>query len=160
MKRYMLMLMVAGAIAGASLASVADAAFSGNVCGLLTKKQVATAGVTPLKCTTEPTVRLEGGIDYHGYWGASAIAPASLLFQVNTGSASYLAVAKRVVGDIPGAKKASGIGSVAYVGASVNGTTTVQFVVGNYICTMYFTKEKSLKAAAALALAKIVAGEL
>ncbi len=160
MQRYLLELVVVGVIAGGSLASVADASFSGNVCGLLTAKQVASAKVTPAKCTTEPTVRQSGGIDYHGYWGTGPIAASSLLFQVNTGTATYLQLAKRVVGDIPGAKKVSGIGSVAYIGSSVNGTTTVQFVVGNYICTMYFNKVKSLKSAAVIALAKVVAGEL
>jgi hypothetical protein len=159
-QRYLPVVVVAAAIVGGLLASAASAAFSGGVCGLLTAKQVATANVTPLKCTTESTVDTDGGIDYHGYWGTAAFAPSSLVFQVNTGTTAYLQLAKRVVGDIPGAKKVSGIGSVAYIGSSGNGSTAVQFIVSKYICTMYFTKTKSLKPAAALALAKVVAGKL
>jgi hypothetical protein len=159
-QRYLLVLVIVVTIVGGLLASAANAAFSGQVCGLLTAKQVATANVTPLKCTAEPTVHADGGIDFHGYWGTAAFAPSSLVFQVNTGTAAYLQLAKRVVGDLVGAKKVSGIGSVAYIGAAGNGSTAVQFVVGKYVCTMYFTKVKSLKSAAALALAKVVASEL
>jgi hypothetical protein len=54
------MLAVALAIVGGFVAAVADAAFSGHVCGLLTTKQVAAANVTPPKCATEPIIKDKG----------------------------------------------------------------------------------------------------
>jgi len=158
----------AGIAAVATLVGVARAdpagTFSGNVCGLLNAKQVASV-VAATKCTPEPKVAGAGITAYHGYWGAS---PASstrpyLSFQINTGNAAYLQRAKAALPQtlmIAGTpKKIAGIGSYAYEAAGTT-RTAIGFQAGTYICTIVVQKAKGKSLSSFNKLAKIVAGKL
>jgi hypothetical protein len=158
----------AGVAAVAILVGVARAGvegnFSGNVCSLLSAKQVASV-VAATTCTPEPKVAAAGITDYHGYWGAS---PASstrpyLSFQINTGNAAYLRQSRATLPQtlmIAGTpKKIAGIGSYGYEATGPT-RTAIGFQAGKYICTIVVQKAKGRSLSSFNKLAKIVAGKL
>jgi hypothetical protein len=164
MHRFRLAIVVATVVAAGAAVSTAGAAFSGNVCSLLSANQVATVHVAPLKCTAEKTVHTSIFTAYHGYWGKGVTSPGVLLLGCNTGNAAYLKVAKTTLRTLPGVPiKVSGIGSVAYeVALYSHGTrTTINFVVGGYICAVTLWANKALKSITTFnTLAKAVAAKL
>ncbi len=155
-----------GIAAFALFAATANAggSFTGNVCGLLTAKQVATV-VAAGKCTREPKVSLAGAADYHGYWGANPASPKLpyLSFQINTGPSAYMQRAKTTLPQavlIAGPPvKATGIGSLAYEAAGPT-REAVSFLAGEYICTIVVQKPKTKSLAALNKVARVVAAKL
>ena len=141
-------------------AAVARPAFTGNVCTLLTAKQVATAHVTS-KCTHRTTTGSASTL-YYGSWGATTTGPHLSLtvnsFSSTTSSAFQLS--KKYLGQIPNAKRVSGIGSAAWSSRQGN-TTTINFVVGHDTCNFGLMTAKPLTSLApAIALAKAIAAKL
>ena len=108
-------LAVAAAMAAALAVSAAGArtAFNGNVCSLLSAKQVA-AVHAPSKCTRR-TSSGSGVTDNYGTWGSATgphLSVAVQAYQSTTSSAFKLA--KQYLGQLPNAKKVSGVGSLAW----------------------------------------------
>jgi hypothetical protein len=152
---------VAAAIAVALAAPVASArtAFNGNVCSLLSAKQVAAVHV-PSKCTRR-TSSGSGVTIYVGTWGSVSgphLSVAVDAYQSTTGSAFKLA--KQYLGQLPNAKKVSGVGGLAW--ESSQGTVTMlNFVVGHDVCNLGLTTAQPVKSLApVIALAKAIAAKL
>ena len=152
---------VAAAMAAALAVPGAGArtAFNGNVCSLLSAKQVA-AVHAPSKCTHR-TSSGSAGTDNYGTWGSATgphLSVAVNTYQSTTSSAFKLA--KKYLGELPNAKKVSGVGSLAW--ESSQGTVTVlNFVVGHDICNLSLTSAQPSKSLSpVIALAKVVAAKL
>jgi hypothetical protein len=153
------LLLCAAAAAGPS-SSDARLAFSGNVCGLLTSKQVATVKVTPLKCSSQKPIKGSGGTLYYGNWGGTGLA-SHLSVSVDVhGDAAGLQQAKKFLGQFPHAKKVSGIGSLAYE-STAGDPAMLNFVVGNVVVNVGLQTKQPLTSMAALtALGKAIAAKL
>ncbi len=151
---------VAGAAPTASAKPDARVAFSRDVCSLLTLKQVASVNVTPLKCTNQKPIKGSGSTNYYATWGGTGLAPHLAVSIVAYTNATAFQQAKAFLGQFPGAKKVSGIGSVAY--ESTAGTPyMLNFIVGKNVVDLGLQTKQPLKSAAAFsALAKAIAGKL
>jgi hypothetical protein len=135
-------------------------AFSGDVCSLLTPKQVASVNVTPLKCSTQKPIKGSGGTLYFGNWGGTGLAPHLSVSVDAHSDAAGLQQAKGSLGHFPNAKKVSGIGSVAYESSSGN-PAMLNFIIGEDVVEIGLQTKQPLKSAAAFtALAKAIAGKL
>jgi hypothetical protein len=152
--------LLVGAVAAASTASSARLAFSGDVCSLLTSKQVASVKVTPLKCSGQKPIKGSGGTLYYGSWGGTGLAPhISVSVNVTSGAAG-LQQAKKFLGQFPHAKKVSGVGSLAYVSTSGD-PAMLNFVVGKNVVDLGVQTKQPLTSVAALtALGKAIAAKL
>ena len=161
MYRSRLAIVVATVVAACVVVSSADAAFSGNVCGLLSAKQVASVPVTPLKCSPMQTIKGPASTAYYGNWGGAAQAPHMLISVVLYQSATFFSAAKSHLNVLPGpAKKVAGIGSAAYE-SSGGGLTVINFIVGKYIVDINMRTNQPLKSLAAFnALSMSVASKL
>ncbi len=85
------------ALALASAASAAHDGFSGNVCSLLTTKEVASLNVSSTPCTSHKLANTSFGTGYSGGWGnlKPSSGEASLTFTVGKpATAAYLAYAR------------------------------------------------------------------
>jgi hypothetical protein len=159
--RHPCALAVAAAIAVVLAVPMASArtAFSGNVCSLLTAKQVAAVHV-PSKCTRRTSSR-SGSTDYYGTWGSASGPRLSVsvdAFQSTTSPAFKLAT--KYLGQLRNAKKVSGVGSLAWE-SSVGTVTMVNFVVGHDVCNLGLTTAQPVKSLApVIALAKAIATKL
>ena len=139
-------------------AALARPAFTGNVCSLLTAKQVAVVHV-PSKCTPSTTAGSASTLDY-GSWGTTTGPHLSLTVNSFKSTSAAFQLAKKYLGQIPNAKKVSGIGSVAWESRQGN-TTTINFVVGHDTCNLGLVTAKPLTSfAPAVALAKAIAAQL
>ena len=154
-------LAVATAIAVALAVPVASAktAFNGNVCSLLSATQVA-AVHAPSKCTRRTTSG-SGVTDNYGTWGSATdphLSVAVDAYQSTTSSAFKLAT--QYLGQLPNAKKVSGVGSLAWE-STQGAVTMLNFVVGHDICHLALTAGKPLKSLSpVIALAKTIAAKL
>jgi hypothetical protein len=125
---------VAAAVAAAS--ATAAPPFHGNVCGLLTARQIATLPGVSARCTNLRPAPGPGSTNYVGHWAGKT--PGSAGLQVTV--ASYadqgaLALAKRNLNQgFPGGtpKRAAGIGTGAYEAAGA-GSSAIHFGVGKYV---------------------------
>ncbi len=155
-----LMTFAPAASAGAASATVRVSAFSGQVCSLLTSSQVAAVHVMPLKCTAQKPIKGSGGTFYYGNWGGTALAPHLAVSIAAYTDATALQQAKTNLGRFANAKKVTGIGSVAY--ESTGGTSsTLNFVVGKYVCEVGLQTKRPLKTAAAFdAVGEAIAAKL
>jgi hypothetical protein len=142
------------------------AAFTGNLCTLVSAKEVASFGITT-QCKPT-TLNGPGFIGSTGIWGtqASPISP-HLAISCNTypsPSGPAWKVAFATLGTaLPGkAKKVSGIGSLAYEsGADGSTLSAINFVTGKKICNINMRTSKPLTSLAVFnALAKSVAAKL
>ena len=114
--------------------------FGGNVCGLLTAKQVtAISGVTG-KCKNEAPLSgpLPGSKQYTGNWaGATARSPALQVTVVRYTDAGALKLAlQNLKQGLPGGtpKKVTGIGDAAYEAKGPPGTGSgIHVAIGKYI---------------------------
>lgn len=151
---------VAGGAPTASGKADARVAFSGDVCSMLTLKQVASVNVTPLKCTTQKPIKGSGSTTYYGNWGGTGLAPHLAVSIVAYTDATAFQRAKMFLGQFPGAKKVSGIGSAAYE-STVSTPYMLNFIVGKDVVDLGLQPKQPLKSAAAFsALAKAIAGKL
>jgi hypothetical protein len=176
-RKYVLALALALAIAGGVVAAVADAAaFTGNACRLLTTPQVVAVNL-PAKCQTS----VQRGRGYAGYfanWSSSSngAAPA-LSVEIQRLSPSGLAAFKRQFARHPAlyaapAQKIPGLSLAVYqqLPRSVTGPTitvgATVFFVGDYRCLLSLAYPYSAggppipEKATAIRLTKIIAGEL
>jgi hypothetical protein len=108
------LLVSAVGVAAASGRAAARLVFSGDVCSLLTSKQVSSVKVTPSKCSSQKPIKGSGGTLYYGNWGGTGLAPHLSVSIDAHSDAAGLQQAKKLLGQFPNAKKVSGIGSVAY----------------------------------------------
>jgi hypothetical protein len=132
-------------------AGAARSSFSGNVCSLLTKSQLASVHVTVTKCTPHATVQNSEGTVYDAVWGIDKPtgAPRLNLGILKPANAAMLNLMK----------------SHALKPDLANGKTAAndQFVVGSYIVTLNLstpTNKPLGSIAPFLALAKVVGSEL
>ena len=153
-------IVIAGSTPTALAGAGARTAFSGDVCSLLTLKQVATVNVTPLKCTNQKPIKGSGGTLYYGNWGGTGLAPhLAVSIDAHT-DATGLQQAKAALGHFPNAKKVSGIGSVAYESTAGN-PAMLNFIIGKDVVEIGLQTKQPLKSVAAFnALAKAIAGKL
>jgi hypothetical protein len=143
--------------------SSAHAAFSGNVCGLLSTSEVATVHVTPLSCTARRPIKGPFSTSYSGNWGStSTLAPHLTVFVVTFSNSTALQIARKNLAVSPYAhvKKVSGIGSSAY--SSYSGVAAeVNFVSGDTTVTIVLRSSRALHSATPLTtLARVIAGKL
>jgi hypothetical protein len=158
-------LVVVLAAAGLTVpAEGARGSFSGNVCSMLTAKQVTTVHA-PSKCKPT-TLQGPGFTSSNGTWGTVTATGPHLSVTVNayqsTGSA-YFQIAKKVMNKLPGqAKKVSGIGSLAYEsGADGSTLAAINFILGKDIVDINLRAVQPPTSLAALnALAKAIAAQL
>jgi hypothetical protein len=149
------------ALAAAALvapAAVARPAFTGNVCSLLNEKQIAAAHV-PSKCTHNTSTGSTSTLA-SGSWGTATGPRLNITVNSFKSASSAFQLSKKYLGQLPNAKKVSGIGSVAW--ASMQGTTTsINFVVGHETCQLgLVTAKPPTSLAPAIALAKAIAAKL
>ena len=114
----------------------------------------------PSKCTHK-TSTSSGATLYYGSWGAATGPHLSVTvnsYQSTTSPAFQSA--KKYLGQLPHAKRVSGIGSLAW--ESSQGTVTmVNFVVGHDVCELGLVTAKPLTSLApVIALAKAIAAKL
>jgi hypothetical protein len=131
------LVVVLAMLAAASPASARSAAFSGNVCALLTAKQVtAISGVTA-KCKNAAPLPGPGSKQYTGNWaGATTRSPTlqvTVVHYIDPG-ALQLAVHNLKQG-LPGGtpKKVAGIGDGAYEAKGVGNGPGIHVAIGKYI---------------------------
>ncbi len=157
MRRTLFVALVAAALVAP--AAVARSAFTGNVCSLLTAKQVAVAHV-PSKCTHNTSAGSASTLSY-GSWGPATGPHLSITvdsFKSTTSPAFQLS--KKYLRQIPNAKKLSGIGSAAWASRQGN-ATSINFVVGHDTCQLGLVTAKPLTSLApAIVLAKAIAAKL
>ena len=157
MSRTLFATLVAAALVAP--AAVARPAFTGNVCSLLSARQVAAVHV-PSKCTHDSSTGSASTL-YSGSWGTATGPHLSITvnsFQSARSSAFQLA--KKYLGQIPNAKSVGGIGSLAWASRQGN-ATTINFVVGHVTCQLGLITAKPPKSLApAIALAKAIAAKL
>jgi len=172
MRRFRLILAVTASLLVAAVASapgLARSQFSGNVCGLLSAKQVAKVQVAPPTCTVKPMPPLAVKA-YSGYWGKPPTSAAlgqgkSLQLDVSTGDATFLQnTQKTMQAEISSGrfKKLSGLGSIALQGTSVLNpkNTAISFIVHKYYVELTLLNGSPAGKAALLGLAKAVAAKL
>jgi hypothetical protein len=148
-------------VVGGSWVSVASAGFSGAPCSVLSAKQVASAGVTPLKCRANAPVKTPSFTTYIGVWGSSAAAPTDLVVQINkVSNAAALSTFKSLMvkrhGWVATPKKVPGVGSIAYE-ARTSDIGEIQFIKGSFFVGLTL---HSKSPAQVTALAKAVAAKL
>jgi hypothetical protein len=156
--RRALLIALTGAALVAPAAVARSAAFTGNACTLLNARQVAVVHV-PSKCSHNTTTGSASTLNY-GTWGTATGPHVSVTVDSFTSTGSAFQLSKKYLGQIPNAKKLSGIGNAAW--ASTQGTTTsINFVVGHTTCQLGVVTAKPLTSLApAIALAKAVAAKL
>jgi hypothetical protein len=133
--------LTAGTLAAASAG--ARPAFSGNVCRLVTAKQIAAIPGLSARCTNARPSKGPGSTLYVGNWQGKT--PSSPHLQVTVAlylDQGALALAKRNLRQgLPGTPRTvARIGSAAYE-ASGAGTTGIHFSVGKYV--VYITLSAS-----------------
>ncbi len=151
----------------AALAAAAPAGagpgFDGNVCRLVSAKQVAPLTGSPSRCTTSPATKGPGSTIFVGTWaGRAATSPRLQVTVALYSDPGALALAKRNLRQgLPGApKKVTGIGTGAYE-ASGAGAAGIHFTVGKDVASLTLTpagKERSL--ASLETLARTIAARL
>jgi len=134
-------LAVAAAVAAAAAAAAAPP-FHGNVCGLLTARQVAALPGVSTACTNLRQAQAPGSTNYVGHWAGKT--PTSTGLQVTVASYAdqgFLALAKRNLNQgLPGGtpKRVAGIGTGAYE-ATGAGSNAIHFTVGKYLVYLVAT---------------------
>jgi len=158
-QKFRIAMVLAALVVAGSAVSTAHAAFSGNTCGLLSAKQVATVHVTPSTCTSQKPFGSSISTNYSANWGGTGLAPHLAIVVVLYKSSSYFQAAKNNL-KLGYTTKISGIGSSAY--ESHNGVLAqMSFAVGHYIATLNLRTSKPLKSVTPFNdLAKTIAGEL
>ena len=157
------------AIAFVATLAIAQAAgartsFTGNVCGLLTAKQItATQGISS-KCTNAKPSNGPGSKIYSGTWaGKTPTSPTALVTVTQYTDPGLLKLAKsNLKQGLPSASpsKVAGIGSAAYE-ASGGSSTGIRFSVGSYIALVTLNGSgKAPSASSAEGLARAIAAEL
>ncbi len=159
-----LAIVIAAVVAAGAITPSAEAAFSGDVCGLLTAKQVATVRVTPLKCAAEKSFATPTVTNYSGNWGETGATGPELTMTIvlykNSNVFKVVQKNLRTGAGFGKTKKVSGIGSLAYESKS-GSLAWVGFVVGHYIVGLNLRTSGTVKSISTLeALAKAVAGKL
>jgi hypothetical protein len=146
-------LLVVVALAVATAAAAAAPPFHGNVCGLLTARQVAALPGVLARCTNLPPTQGPGSTLYVGHWAGKT--PGSAGLQVTV--ASYadqgaLALASRNLRQgLPGTpKRVTGIGTAAYEATGAT-SSAIHFAVGKY--AVYLTATSPLRSLEVIARA-------
>lgn len=160
--RWLIAVVVAAGLASyvAAPAVAGTAAFSGNVCGMVSAAQVS-ALKAPKTCKPT-TLKTALNNAYYGTWAASnPTGPHLTVSIVAWKNSGMLAAAKSHLNAVPGTpKKVAGIGSAAYE-SSGGQLTVINFVVGSDICDINLRTAKPLGSLTAFnALAKSIAAKL
>jgi hypothetical protein len=155
-----LAVVIAGAAPIALANDNARVAFSGDVCSMLSLKQVASVNVAPLKCTAQKPIKGSGSTLFYGNWGGTGLAPRLSVSVAAYTDATGFQQAKANLGHFPNAKKIGGIGSVAFE-STANAPYMLNFIVGKDVVDIGLQPKQPLKSVAAFnALGKTIAGKL
>ena len=134
--RVRFVVVLAAVLVTAPVAGAAPA-FKGNVCGLLTAKQVAAIPGVTSSCKNAPPLPALGGKQYEGDW--AGVGPKSPTLQVTIGAYSdsgalQLAVHNLKQGFSGGTpKKVAGIGDAAYEAKGNGLGPGIHVAIGKYI---------------------------
>lgn len=158
-------LAVAIVVAGLVAASAsARPSFSGNACTLVGTKQIAAFGISGT-CESKKFGAPGNFSATIGIWSSTS-RTARLSIAVNTYSSKsgpYWQVAMKTLNKLPGgAKKVTGIGSLAYESGGDGSTlSAINFVVGNQVVAINMRTPTAPKSLAAFnTLAKSIAAKL
>ena len=140
MRKIMFAIIVATVVVAGASAPVARAAFNGNVCSLLTAKQVAAAHIIPSKCINQKTTKISTWTNYYAHWGSTSLSAASVdisldVYQSTTSFQTFKKSLRTSISYYGSPQKVSGIGSVAYE-AKNNSRGEIRFVVGHSIASV------------------------
>ena len=146
------------AVAAVTAASAAAAPpFHGNVCKLLTARQIAALPTVSSHCTNLPPAQGPGSTNYVGHWAGKTPRSAGLQVTVSSyADQGFLALARRnltqgFTGGTP--KRVAGIGTGAYE-ATGAGSSEIHLAVGKYVVYIVVTPApRSIKPLEAVARA-------
>lgn len=127
--------LVFAALLGAASPAAASPSFNGNVCALLTAKQVATIGGVTARCNNQPPQQGPGAKIYIGDWmGATPKSPTLQVTVAAYSDSGMLQLADHNLKQgLPGPpKKVAGIGEAAFE-AKGGLAVGIHVAVGKYI---------------------------
>jgi hypothetical protein len=160
-RRAPIVLLVAALAAGS--ATAARSTFKGNVCGLLSAKQVTAISGLTAKCTNARPSKGPGSTIYLGNWAGKT--PRSPRLQVTVsayGDAGMLKLAQRNLNQgLPGTpKKLTGIGTGAYAAVGA-GAAAIKFSAGSDVVLVLLNSIGATpKVSSLVPLAKAIAVKL
>lgn len=147
---------VAIIVATAAAPAAAGPSFAGNVCRLVTTRQIAAIPGVSTRCTNMRPAQGPGSTIHVGHWaGKTPGSPGLQVTVTSYADQGALQLAKRNLGQgLPGTpKRVSGIGAAAYE-ATGTGSSAIRFAVGKYVVYVIATPApRSLRPLEALARA-------
>ncbi len=155
---------IAAVLATLAVAGTAGArsSFTGNVCGLVSAKQVATIPGLSTRCTRSRSAGL-GSTIFTGNWAARSARGPRLQVTISVyRDQGALRLAKRNLAQgLPGGtpRKVTGIGTAAFE-ATGAGAIGIQFAVGKDIVYVTLTPIGKARSAALEAIARAIASRL